>query len=55
MGVVVWPCRERIGKDDRIKKLSSIQLAAYDAVRAMEQYAGIDDATVRLFLVTFNF
>lgn len=39
-------CRESIGKDERIKKLSSIQLAAYKSVKAMDQYAGIDDATV---------
>lgn len=50
--------RESIGKDERIKKLSSIQFAAYKAVKAMDQYAGIDDATVSqalgIILVCFN-
>lgn len=38
--------REPAGKEDRIKRLSAIQHAAYDSVRAMDKYAGVDDATV---------
>lgn len=38
--------RERVGKEERIKRLTALQLAAYDAVKAMDTYAGIDDATV---------
>jgi hypothetical protein len=38
--------REVVGKEERIKKLSAVQAAAYKSVRAMDKYAGVDDATV---------
>lgn len=41
------PCRERVGKEERIKRLSAVQAEAYRAVKAMDAFAGVDDATVR--------
>jgi hypothetical protein len=39
-------CREPVGKEERAAKLGAIQATAFDAVRAMDKYTGVDDATV---------
>lgn len=35
-----------MGKEERIRRLSAVQESTFAAVKAMEQYTGVDDATV---------